>query len=96
VAVQQVTLYALDRARAEETLPELARELSATVGVPDDAGMVELEVEAESHEDALARVRDAIAATGAEERFTFPETTGTGFHPPGHRAPPPDEEPDER
>jgi hypothetical protein len=43
-----------------------------------------------SRNEALARVRDAIAAN---ERFTFPETTGTGHAPPGRRGAPPDEQP---
>jgi hypothetical protein len=91
---QLVTLYALDRRRAEECLPELARALDGgTVGSLDAAGMVEIELTAGSRDEALARVRDAIAAIGADERFTFPETTGTGHTPPGRRGPPPDEQP---
>jgi hypothetical protein len=80
---QLVTLYALDRARAEQVLPDLGRALDdGRVGTLDAAGMVEVEVAAVTREQALERVRDAIAATGAEERFTFPATTGTE-HVPG-------------
>ena len=75
---QLVTLYALDRARAEQVLPELGRALDdGDVGTLDATGMVEVEVAAPTREQAIERVRDAIAATGAEERFTFPATTGT-------------------
>lgn len=75
-----VTLYMLDRTRAESVLEELTRALEGgVVGSPDDAGMVEVEVSAPDRADALRRVRDAIAAAGAEEHFTFPETTGTRY-----------------
>jgi hypothetical protein len=81
---QVVTLYALDRARAERVLPDLGRALGeGSVGTLDAAGMVEVEVAAPSREQAIERVRDAVAATGAEERFTFPATTGTE-HVPRH------------
>jgi hypothetical protein len=91
---QLITLYALDRERAEQSLPDLARALDGgTVGSLDAAGMVEIELTAGSREQALGRVRDAIAAIGAEERFTFPETTGTGHAPPGRRGPDPDDQP---
>jgi hypothetical protein len=90
-----ITLYALDRERAEEALPALARALDGgTVGLPDEGGMVEVELSAGSREEALERVRDAIAAAGAEEGLTFPETTGTGYEPPGGRAAAPDEQPE--
>jgi hypothetical protein len=89
-----ITLYALDRERGAEVLPAIAQALAGgTLGMPDKAGMVEVELSADLREEALERVRDAIAAAGAEERLTFPETTGTGYEPPGHRAVPPDERP---
>jgi hypothetical protein len=79
---QLVTLYALDRTGAERVLPELARALrDGSVGRLDEAGMVEVEVTAPTREQAIGRVRDAIAATGADERFTFPATTGTEHVP---------------
>ncbi len=91
---QLITLYALDRGRAHESLPDLARALEGgSVGALDSAGMVEVELSADSRDDALARVRDAIAAIGAEERFTFPETTGTAHAPPGRRGADPDDLP---
>jgi hypothetical protein len=81
-----VTLHMLERSRAETWLEELARALEGgVVGRPDDAGMVDVEVTAPDREDALRQVRDAIAAAGAEEHFTFPETTGTGYRAPGTR-----------
>jgi hypothetical protein len=91
-----VTLHALAGGeRAEEGRSQLAQVLDADVGAPDEGGMLELEVSAPSRERALERVRDAIAAAGLEERFTFPAQTGTDFDPPGRRAAPPDERPDE-
>jgi hypothetical protein len=56
--------------------------------------MLEIEVSARTREDALARVRDAVAAIGAEERFTFASTTGTEHTPSGRRAPNPEDQPD--
>jgi hypothetical protein len=92
--LQQVTLAVVDEPReAEAARPALARALGGTVGEIDDGGLVDVQVEAESREQALARVRDAIAAAGVDHLFTFPETTGTDYHPPGHRAPDPDEQP---
>jgi hypothetical protein len=83
---QVVTLYALDRARAQQALPDLGRAISdGNVGMLDAAGMVEVEVPAPSREEAIERVRDAVAATGAEERFTFPATTGTEHVPRDNR-----------
>jgi hypothetical protein len=94
--LQQVTLAVIEEPRqAEEARPALAQALGGTVGAIDDGGLLDVEVEAASHEEALARVRDAIAAAGVDHLFTFPETTGTEYHPPGHRAPDPDEEPDD-
>src|SRR5215217_3673308 len=67
---------------------------TAEHSMPDEAGMVEVELSAASRDEALERVRDAVAAAGAEEGLTFPETTGTRYEPPGHRAAPPDERPE--
>jgi hypothetical protein len=71
---------------------QLAQVLDADVGAPDEGGMLELEVSAPSRETAPERVRDAIAAAGLEERFTFPAQTGTDFDPLGRRAAPPHED----
>ena len=93
-----VTLHQTDRSRhAEELLPQLAEALGGgTVGAPDDTGMLELELTAGSREEALRRVRDALAAVGGEEHFIFPDQTGTDYRPPEERArSDPDAEPSE-
>jgi hypothetical protein len=94
--VHQITLEILDpdQHTGEETRAELARTLEADVGAPDQ-GLFDLRVEAGSREEALQRVADALAALGVEQHFTFPSTTGTGYHPPGHRGAPVDERPDD-
>jgi hypothetical protein len=96
LSVHQITLETIDpdQHTGEETRAELARFLEADVGAPDQ-GLFDLRFEADSREEALQRVADALAALGVEQHFTFPSTTGTDYHPPGHRAPPPDEEPDD-
>jgi hypothetical protein len=96
VSVHQITLETLDpdRHTGEETRTELARRLEAEVGAPDE-GVFDLRVEAESREEALQRVADALAELGVEQHFTFPSTTGTGYHPPGERGVPVDERPPE-
>jgi hypothetical protein len=55
----------------------------ATVGEPDEAGVIELTVEAEDFEAAVKRVFDAMAASGADDHFEIAE------HPeiPGHWRP---------
>lgn len=96
MALQFVTLDALVHGGPlEEGRARLAEALGGTVGEVDGDAVLEVEIEADTHEDALARVRDAIAAAGLEERFTFTSTTGTDFHEPGHRGPAPEEAPDE-
>jgi hypothetical protein len=97
VTTHQTTLGTLDpdRHTGEETRAELARTLEADVGAPDEGGLFDLRVEADSREEALQRVADALAALGVEQHFTFPSTTGTHYRPPGHRGVPHDEEPDE-
>jgi hypothetical protein len=95
-SIQQITLEILepDRHTHEDTLAEIARRLHAEVGAPDQ-GLFDVRVEADTRDEALQRVADVLAEMGVEEHFTFPSTTGTDYHPPGHRAPPPDEEPDD-
>ena len=85
-SVHQITLETLDpdRHTGEETRAELAKRLGAEVGAPDE-GLFDLRVVAESREEALQRVADALAELGVEQHFTFPSTTGTGYHPPGRR-----------
>ena len=96
MSTHQITLEILDpdQHTGEDTRAELARRLHADVGAPDE-GLFDLRVEAGSREEALQRVADVIAEMGVDQHFTFPSTTGTDYHPPGHRAPPPDEEPDD-
>jgi hypothetical protein len=82
-----VTVQEIDRGeRAEELRAELARALGGgTVGAPDGAGMVEIELTADSREDALQRVVDALAAVGGDDHFIFPDQTGTEYRPPQER-----------
>jgi nucleoside-diphosphate-sugar epimerase len=96
MTTHQITLETLDpdQHTGEETRAELARTLEADVGAPDQ-GLFDLRVEANSREEALQRVADALAALGVEQHVTFPSTTGTGYHPPGHRGAPVDERPDD-
>jgi hypothetical protein len=93
----QITLETLDpdQHTGEATRAELARTLEAEVGAPDEGGLFDLRVEADSREEALQRVVDALAALGVEQHFTFPSTTGTDYQPPGHRGVPADERPDD-
>jgi len=85
---QFVTLYAIAHGeRLDQGRSGLATAVDGIVGAPDDSGMLEVIVDAGSHEEALARVRDAIAAAGLEERFTFPAETGTQYEAPGRRSP---------
>ena len=95
--IHQVTLEILDpdQHTGEETLSELARSLGADVGAPDEGGLFDLRVEADSREEALQRVADVLAELGVDQHFTFPSTTGTHYAPPGRRGAPVDERPDE-
>jgi hypothetical protein len=97
MATHQITLEILDpdQHTGEDTRAELARSLQAEVGAPDEGGLFDLRVEADSREQALERVADALAALGVEQHFTFPSTTGTDYRPPGHRGVPVDERPSE-
>ena len=97
MATHQITLEILDpdQHTGEDTRAELARSLQAEVGAPGEGGLFDLRVEADSREQALQRVADALAALGVEQHFTFPSTTGTDYRPPGHRGVPVDERPSE-
>jgi hypothetical protein len=97
VSTHQITLEIIDpdQHTGDETRAEMARRLHAEVGAPDIGNLFDLRVEAGSREEALQRVADVLAEMGVDQHFTFPSTTGTDYHPPGHRAPPPDEEPDD-
>jgi hypothetical protein len=96
VSTHQITLEILDpdQHTGAETRSELARRLHADVGAPDQ-GLFDLRIEAGSREEALQRVADVLAEMGVEQHFTFPRTTGTDYHPPGHRGVPSDERPPE-
>jgi hypothetical protein len=93
----QITLEILDpdRHTGEETRAVLARTLEAEVGAPGEGGLFDVRVEADSREDALERVVDALAALGIDQHLTFPSTTGTHYRPPGRRGVASDEQPDE-
>ena len=97
MATHQITLEILDpdQHTGEDTRAELARSLQAEVGAPGEGGLFDLRVEADSREAALQRVADVIAEMGVDQHFTFPPTTGTEYHPPGHRGVPVDERPSE-
>jgi hypothetical protein len=97
VTTHQITLEILepDEHTGDETRAELARMLHAEVGAPDEGGLFDLRVDADSREEALQRVVDVLAALGVEEHFTFPSTTGTNYRPPGQRGTPVDERPPE-
>jgi hypothetical protein len=97
MSVHQITLEILDpdQHTGEDTRAELARELGAEVGAPDEGGLFDLRVEADSREQALQRVADVIAEMGLDQHFTFPSTTGTDYQPPGRRGVPSDERPPE-
>lgn len=96
MSIHQITLETLDpdQHTGEDTRAEIARRLEAVVGAPEQ-GLFDLRVEADSREEALQRVADVLAELGVDQHFTFPSTTGTNYHPPGQRAPDPDEEPDD-
>jgi hypothetical protein len=95
MSTHQITLEILDpdQHTGEETRAELARTLEAEVGAPEEGGLFDLRLEAGSRAEALQRVADALAALGVDQHFTFPSTTGTDYHPPGHRGVPVDERP---
>ena len=97
MTTHQITLETLDpdQHTGEDTRAELARALQADVGAPDEGGLFDVRVEAESRELAIERVVDALAALGVEQHFTFPSTTGTDYLPPGRRGVPVDERPDD-
>ena len=94
MTIHQITLEILepDEHTGEGTRAELARMLHADVGAPDEGGLFDLRVEADSRDEALQRVADVIAALGVDQHFTFPSTTGTDYRPPGDRGAPVDKE----
>ncbi len=56
------------RERLAEVLPE-----DSVVGVPDELGVFEIELDAEDQEDALRKVWDAVAASGTDDHIMFLE-----------------------
>lgn len=70
-----VALQQLDRGeradRARRAVVEAVPD--ATFSEPDETGVFEVSVEADSYEDALERVWDAIAAAGADDHVGFAE-----------------------
>jgi len=60
--------------RDKEARAGLAAALpDAEVGEPDDVGVFKVTLEAEDFEDALRRVRDAVAASGTDDHLLFLE-----------------------
>ena len=72
----------LDRGvAADEARGRLAQALPGTeVSEPDDVGVFEVTLEAESQEDALERVWDAVAAAGADDHIAFLEHSAMPEH----------------
>jgi hypothetical protein len=70
-----IGMVLLDRGvAADEARGRLAQALPGTeVSEPDDVGVFEVTLEAESQEDALERVWDAVAAAGADDHIAFLE-----------------------
>jgi hypothetical protein len=52
----------------------------ATVGAPDEGGVIEVRVQADDREQALERVYDAVAAAGVDDHLEIVEHSET----PGH------------
>jgi len=60
--------------RDQEARAQLAAALpEAEVGEPDDVGVFEVSLEADDLDDALLRVWDAVAASGADDHIVFLE-----------------------
>jgi len=60
--------------RDEEAHAKLAAALpGADVTAPDDVGVFEVALDAEDQDDALARVWDAVAASGTDDHIVFLE-----------------------
>jgi hypothetical protein len=60
--------------RDQEAREQLAEALpGAEVGEPDDLGVFEVRIEADSFEDALQRVWDGVAASGTDDHIVFLE-----------------------
>jgi hypothetical protein len=75
MAEYKVGMVALTRGAAlERGLSELRLALpEAAITEPDDTGVFEIELQAESFEDALERVWDGVAAGGSDDEMAFAE-----------------------
>jgi hypothetical protein len=56
------------RERLAEALPD-----HAEVSMPDELGVFEIELDAEDREDSLAKVWNAVAASGTDDHILFLE-----------------------
>jgi len=73
---QEITMLMLHDGtpRDQEARAQLAAALpEAEVGEPDDVGVFEVSLEADDLDDALLRVWDAVAASGADDHIVFLE-----------------------
>jgi hypothetical protein len=70
-----IGMLLLDRGvAADDARAQLASALpTAEVSVPDDVGVFEVTLDADSQEDALQRVWDGVAAAGADDHIAFLE-----------------------
>jgi len=70
-----VALYSLERGEARDlALVDLGKALpGATIDEPDDVGIVEVHLDADSFDDALTKVWDAVAAAGVDDQLAFAE-----------------------
>jgi hypothetical protein len=71
----RVALYSLEQGEARDlALVDLGKALpGADIGEPDDVGIVEVSLEADSFDDALTKVWDAVAAAGVDDQLAFAE-----------------------
>ena len=74
MAEHAVALQCLDRGpHCREARQRLGEAIGASVPEPDDVGIVEVMVDADDFESALARMWDAMAAAGADDHLVFAE-----------------------
>jgi hypothetical protein len=66
----------------EHALADLSRVLGdrASVGQPDEAGVVEVKVDAAELEEAVKLVFDAVAESGADDHFEIAEHPEIPYH----------------
>jgi len=70
----KVALEALNTGEFEEEARQrLSEVLGQAVPPPDDVGIVEVEVDADSRDEALQLVIDAIDQAGADDHFVIAE-----------------------